>query len=201
MNKGFLKGVTDIDLSVLKELKVEIMIGIAFAAAGLIFFKFVYMQGLETAHMADARATDARAEITRVKADAQAAEKLLKSVKEASANLSLLEARLNSLRGRLPSDKRIAMILDEITGSNTLKRIRVIAVKPLPPEDKGELIRLPFQISVESGFFDFGGYIEMIEGLPRIIIVDNFMLELKDNDKAALTSQVYLSAYALSYGG
>lgn len=201
MNKGVLKGATNIDLSILKELKVEIMIGVALVAAGFIFFKFVYMEGMKTARATDARAADARAEIARIRADARSAENLLKSVEEASANLTLLESRLGSLRERLPSDKRIAMILDEITGSRAQKRMRVIAVKPLPPEDRGELIRLPFQISAESGFFDFGGYIEMIEGLPRIIIVDNFMLELKDNDKAALTSQVYLSAYALSYGG
>jgi hypothetical protein len=40
----------------------------------------------------------------------------------------------------------------------------------------------------------------MVENLKRLIIVDNFMLENKDEASLTLNARVYLSAYVLKGG-
>ncbi|MBI5561499.1 MAG: type 4a pilus biogenesis protein PilO [Deltaproteobacteria bacterium] len=197
MNKNFFRD----NAALIKALKTELAAAGLIIMASAVFFKFVYLHGRKTLQEADAGIMTIKAEMDRVGAGIKAGEDLKKSVVEADARVRLLDARLKNLRERLPSDKRMARILAEVTAGGAGKNLRVAAVKPLPPEDRGELIRLPFQLSVETGFFAFGDYIEMIEGMPRIIVVDNFMIERTGETGSALTAQIYFSAYALSYGG
>jgi len=198
MNKGQLKELlSSVDTTLLKGLKAEFAATAILVVAGLVFFKFVHLEDKRAVEAGARKNAAIRAEITKAGADIRAAQEIRRSLDDAEANLTLLDARLKGLRERLPSDKRLASILSDLTKSGIEKGLRITAIKPLPAEDKGELLRMPFQINAQGGFFAFGEYIKALEELPRIIIVDNFMLEDADNG-GSLSSQVFISAYALN---
>lgn len=197
MNKTSLKeALSSVDTALVKGLRAEFAATAILLVAGLVFYRFVHLEDRKAVETSVLKNEAIRAEITKTGADIRAADEIRRSLDDASANLTLLDARLKGLRERLPSDKRIASILSDLTKTGAENGLRITAIKPLPAEDKGELLRMPFQINAEGGFFTFGEYIKALERLPRIIIVDNFMLDGADGtDK--LSSQVFISAYAL----
>jgi len=121
---------------------------------------------------------------------------MARSLDAAALDMQMLEARINSMRERLPSNKREAGILADLTRLGGEHGLHITMIRPLPVEEKGELLRIPFQVNAEGGFFELGGYINSLEGLTRVVVVDNFMLEGTDGtDK--LAAQFFISAYAL----
>lgn len=200
MNGDLLKKLS-FDLGWVKRFKKEAIGGALIVLASLLFYKFAYLWfGAKYASF-DAGIKGTRAEISRINAEIQAAESLRTAVKEASVNLKAIEQRLREMKERLPSDRYVSKILSEISDNDFKRGVRIVSIKPLAPEDKGELARLPFQITLEGRYFTFGDYIERIENLPRVMVVDNFTIEPKDEATSVLTTQVYLSAYVLNYNG
>ncbi|MBI5643920.1 MAG: type 4a pilus biogenesis protein PilO [Deltaproteobacteria bacterium] len=200
MNGDTLKQLSAIDLSWLKQLRREGIIVLALVACSIFFYKFVYLRNIREIGETENRVSIIRSEIQMASAQSQASDNLNKAVTDASVGLKLMEEKLKSLKERLPSDKHISNILSEFSENDFKKGIRINSIKPLEPETKGELARLPFQISMEARYVSFGDYLERIEKLPRLMIVDNFVIEQKDDLSQALSAQVNLSAYILSYG-
>lgn len=162
-----------------------------------VFYRFVYVRGVRELGAMDSQMKSTRIEIDGIKSEIQAAEGLRKSVAEAAKSLKVADEKLKYLQERLPTGKSIAAILREISGGEEKTGLRIVTIKPLLAEEKGALIRLPFQITLQSRFIGFGEYLERIEGLERVMVVDNFMIEAKDDSAPAVTSQVYLSAYIM----
>lgn len=138
-------------------------------------------------------------EVTRIEAEASTVKGLEAAVGEASGNLTLLQERLRTMNERLPSDRHISRLLADLSDSG--HGVKIVSIKPLAPEDKGELARLPFQINMESRFVPFGTYVERIENLPRLMVIDNISIEPKEDGSNMLNSNLFLSAYVLGYGG
>ncbi|MBI5469385.1 MAG: type 4a pilus biogenesis protein PilO [Deltaproteobacteria bacterium] len=199
MNGDVLKALHDLDLSRLKVFKGELIALLGLFVFSVVFYRFGYMRNAREISALDGRIEGARAELGKTEAEARASANLEKTAAEASVSLKLLEDRLKNLKERLPSDKQVSRLLAEFSGTPGAG-IRIVSIKPLAPEDRGELSRLPFQITMEARFIPFGDYLERVEKMPRLMIVDNFMVEPKDDSSAVLRAQVYLSAYMMNYG-
>ncbi len=198
MNGDALRYLKDIDLSFLKSFKREAVALCVLVILSLLFYRFGYKRNLNDMEAARLNIATLKTELQMATAQSEASEGLSKAVTEATINLRTVEGRLKSLKERLPSDKQVSRILSEFSENDLKRGIRIVSIKPLEPESKGELSRLPFQIKMEAGFQSFGDYLERIERLPRLMVVDNFMIE--GGETAGLNAEVYLSAYILSYG-
>ncbi len=196
------------DFKVLGAYRVELL-GAAIMLVGVLFFYNSIYKG-EQVEFASLKAqiVAKKAEIVTAEAKSKSIAGLKKSVKDSTNKLEREKARLNSLKERLPSTKQISQLLAELSGERRGDKIKIRSIKPMAVEEKGELIRLPFQINLEAGFFSFGNYVERLENLERVMVIENFKLESPDGDptagaaggefgKPGLVSQVYLSAYIL----
>ncbi len=199
MNGDVLKAFRDLDIYRLKVSKGELIALLGLFVFSVVFYRFGYLRNVREISALDGRIEGARAELGKTEAEARASVNLEKTAAEASVSLKVLEERLKNLKDRLPSDKQVSKLLTEISDSR-VAGIRIISIKPLPPEERGGLSRLPFQITMEARFIPFGDYLERVEKMPRLMIVDNFMVEPKDDTSAVLRAQVYLSAYIMNYG-
>ena len=203
MNGKGLKAFRELDLSRLKVFKGELIALLGLFVFSVVFYRSGYLRNVREISSLDGRIEGARAELGKTEAEARASVNLEKTVAEASVSLRLLEDRLKGLKERLPSDKQASKLLTELSDSR-VAGIRIVSIKPLPPEDRGEdrgeLSRLPFQVTIEARFIPFGDYLERVEKMPRLMMVDNFMVEPKDDSSAVLRAQVYLSAYMMNYG-
>lgn len=195
MNSDMQKFLSSLRLSVADDLKKE-LIGVAILAAfSLLFYRFVYLGNVRKIADSELIITGSQKEIAAIKDEIQGSHRLKKSVEDASLNLNRLEARLKNIGERLPSDKNVSSLIAEISGNDSGTGVHVLGIKPLPHEDKNGLTRLPFLVTVEGRFTGIGDYLERIENMRRIMIVDNFMMEPKGDNPQVLSAQVYLSAY------
>lgn len=195
-----LKALKASDLASLKLIRPEIIAAGILLVFTFAFYKFVYQANVTEALARDAKIGKIQGDITRIQAEVRSSEKMSAAATHAASNLAALEERLANLKLRLPSEKQLSGILAEINTNSCKKGVRIISIKPQPPEDKGELVRMPFNVVLECGFTSFGEYLDMVENLKRLIIVDNFMLENKDEASLTLNARVYLSAYVLKGG-
>ncbi len=195
-----LKTFKSVDSASLKLFRSEFIVVGIFLIATFAFYKFVYQANVTEAIARDAKMVQLRADIARIQSEVRSSEKMRAAVADAASNLAALEERLVNLKLRLPSEKQLSGILAKINANSGKKGVRIVSIKPQAAEDKGELTRMPFHVVLECGFASFGEYLDMIENLKRIIIVDNFMLENKDGATLTLTAHMYLSAYVLKGG-
>lgn len=195
---GVMKLVSGLDFKRLKAFKKEAIWLAALIALSFVFYRFVHLHNARALRQAETDMAAARSDIERLTSDITAAEGLRKTVAEASKSLKTSTERLARIEERLPTEKNLSKILSEISTEDSAGGVRIVSVKPLPVEDKGELVKLPFQITLEARFHAFGAYLERIENLKRVMIVENFLIESMDDGKDELNSQLYLSAYILS---
>ncbi len=197
-----LKNIPGVDMASVFAFKREFVIAAVAVLLAFSSYRFVYLANIEAVKKSDALINAQRSEITRIRAEIRAGEAMRVSLARAEADLARVEEGLRALDERLPSDKQISRILSSISvngpgGEHPLRKgVRILSIKPMQPEEKEGLMRIPLQINAEGGFNATGDYIERIENLPRIITVDNFLIESKDG--AAVSSRVFMSAYILS---
>lgn len=140
----------------------------------------------------------ARSEAASLEAASASSKGLEAALRESEKNVEALEAKLEALNGRLPSDRHISNLFADLAGNG--ESLRIVSIRPLPPEDRGELARLPFQISVEAPFLALGAYIEKIENLPRLMVIENIAIEAKEEGRGGLRADIFLSAFVPGYG-
>lgn len=186
------------DLKRLKALKKEAVWLSLLAVLSLVFYRFVYLHNVRTLAQTEASISATRSDIERLSAEISAAEGMRKTVAEAQKNLLTSTEILNRMKESLPSEKNLSRILAEISAEDSIGGVRIVSVKPLPVEDKDDLVKLPFQITLEARFHAFGAYLERIENLKRVMIVENFLIETKDDGKKALSAELFLGAYVLA---
>lgn len=201
MNKTDIKNLfSNIDLTIFKRFRKDVPYLVFLIGIALVYFFYLNPRNAKLSQQVERDLQAAHADIDRIKAEIEASEGLKKNVDNAVAALKKADEKIKNLGEKLPSKKRVSKILAEIAGYDTSGGVRILSVKPMPMEEKGDLIRLPFQITLEARFHSFGEYLERLENLQRVMIVDNFLIETKDDGKGLLTAQMYLSAYVLSTG-
>ncbi|MBI5344023.1 MAG: type 4a pilus biogenesis protein PilO [Deltaproteobacteria bacterium] len=201
--KDILTAFSSIDLASVKALRREIIALVLTAAFSYFSYRFIYLRNRAEMKAVDERRKGIAVEIEQINAGIKASEELRKTVAEAGRSLKGIEDRFRFIRSRLPSDRNISKILRDIAEGDLKAGLKITSIKPLVPEEKGELMRLPMQITMEARFISFGEYLERIENLERLMIVDNFMIEAKEKDTGThmLTSQMYLGAYIMGRPG
>lgn len=197
MSGDLLKQLASIDLTWIAKLRRELIGLLLLIAISFLFHRHAYQWTVKASDSASVRIRSAQTEIKRIQGEIDAAEALKRTVEEATVNLKQIEARLGEMKERLPSDKHVSRILAEISGNGFKRGVHIVSIKPAAIEDNGELVRLPFQITMESDFKSFGEYLERIENLQRVMMVDNFKIEKKEGAATIVAGEVYLSAYVL----
>jgi len=195
--KAFLK---PLDPRALASYRPEALGILAFIVVSVFFYRFVFLQNSAEIEALGAEIEASRAETARINAEIQSSQGLDRAVQVAMKSLEAMEGKVKGLNQRLPSDRHISMLLAEFT-TGSQDGIRIVSIKPLQPEDKGALARLPFQITLETRFVPLGNYIERIENLPRLMVVDNVSIEPKEEGSSLLNANITLSAYVMGYGG
>ncbi|MBI5826170.1 MAG: type 4a pilus biogenesis protein PilO [Deltaproteobacteria bacterium] len=196
MNSDIQKLLSSFRLSISEEQRKEIIAVVLVAAFSLLFYRFVYLGNARAIAQEDLAIANSQRELAAVKEEIQGAHTLKKLVEDSSLSLKRLEARLRDIKERIPSNRNVSGVIAEISGGDAKSGVRVLGIKPLPPETRDGLTRLPFLVTVEGRFASIGDWFERIENMRRIMVIDNILLEPRAENSQALSAQVYVSAYA-----
>jgi type IV pilus assembly protein PilO len=102
-----------------------------------------------------------------------------------AANLELFRAQMieaedifaNQLRS-LPNSYEIPGLLDDITFIGTTSGLEFVKLEWQPEISKEIYIELPIDIEVNGPYHSLGSFVSKIAGLPRIVTLHNFKIEI-----------------------
>jgi type IV pilus assembly protein PilO len=123
-----------------------------------------------------------------------------------AANLELFKAQMieaegvfaNQLRS-LPNSYEIPGLLDDITFIGTTSGLEFVKLEWQPEISKEIYIELPIDIEVNGPYHSLGSFVSKIAGLPRIVTLHNFKIEIiknsNDSDMLNLTMEAKTYRY------
>ncbi len=119
-----------------------------------------------------------------------------------SANLELFkkqmaeaEALFSTQLKSLPDNHETPGLLDDITFVGTTSGLNFVNISWQPEISKEIYIELPIEIEVVGSYHDFGGFVSKIAGLPRIVTVHDFVIEMSKNSKTLLDLKLQAKTY------
>ena len=198
--------ISRLELARIKEFR-EAVIGLALVVAATFFFyQYIYVKNVVEIKRLDFQIQTIMAEMDKASAEIKETQKVAERLKEAMERLKGMEDRFVVTQSKLPSDKQLSSILKGLIGDDAKKGIKFTSLRPMSLETKGEYFKLPFQIAMQARFQSFGEYLERIEEMPRIVTVENFRIEAKEEAQPPIESlggtpllsiQLFMSTYVL----
>lgn len=119
-----------------------------------------------------------------------------------AANLELFQEQMkeaetlfaNQLKS-LPESHETPGLLDDITFVGTTSGLNFAKLNWQPEITKEIYIELPIHMEVEGQYHEFGNFVSKIAGLPRIVTVHDFDINLKKNESGSLTLKLQAKTY------
>jgi len=119
-----------------------------------------------------------------------------------AANLELFRAQMleaedifaNQLR-RLPNSHETPGLLDDITFIGTISGLDFVKLEWQPEISKEIYIELPIDIEVNGSYHSFGNFVSKIAGLPRIVTLHDFKIDIIPTGKGTLNLKLKAKTY------
>lgn len=119
-----------------------------------------------------------------------------------AANLELFRAQMveaegifaNQLR-RLPNSHETPGLLDDITFVGTISGLDFVKLEWQPEISKEIYIELPIDIEVNGSYHSFGNFVSKIAGLPRIVTLHDFKIDIMPTSKDTLNLKLEAKSY------
>jgi type IV pilus assembly protein PilO len=188
------------DFSAIKGYSREVIAFFILLFSTILFFQKIYAPSKAELIIQKGLESKIGREVEGIKREIREIPRLEVRLRKLDDNLERIEKRFMLLQGKLPSRQQISGVLKELTNVAPKSTVRFASIRPLPIEDRGEYMRLPFQIAMNGRYSSFGNYLRRIESLPRVLTVDNIRLNTTDATAPTLAIQIYISAYMLDEG-
>lgn len=119
-----------------------------------------------------------------------------------AANLELFQQQMveaetvfaNQLRS-LPESHETPGLLDDITFIGTTSGLDFVKLNWQPEITKEIYIELPIDIEVIGAYHDFGSFVSKIAGLPRIVTLHDFTIDIPNIDSEILNLKLQAKTY------
>jgi len=140
--------------------------------------------------------------LTQVSAEESKLKQEYQTKYQVAANLELFKAQMaeaealfaNQLKS-LPDSHETPGLLDDITFVGTTSGLNFVNLNWQPEITKEIYIELPINIEVVGSYHDFGNFVSKIAGLPRIVTLHDFDINLSQSSGADLKLQLQAKTY------
>jgi type IV pilus assembly protein PilO len=146
--------------------------------------------------------SDKMTQLDRVTAEEVTLKQSYKSKYQVAANLELFRAQMleaedifaNQLR-RLPNSHETPGLLDDITFIGTISGLDFVKLEWQPEISKEIYIELPIDIEVSGSYHSFGQFVSKIAGLPRIVTLHDFTIDIMPGSEDTLNLKLEAKTY------
>jgi type IV pilus assembly protein PilO len=137
-----------------------------------------------------------------VKAEEVTLKQSYKTKYHVAANLELFRAQMleaeeifaTQLRS-LPNSHETPGLLDDITFIGTTSGLEFVKLEWQPEISKEIYIELPIDIEVNGSYHSFGNFVSKIAGLPRIVTLHNFKIDILQTGVDTLNLKLEAKTY------
>ena len=146
--------------------------------------------------------SDKMEQLDRVTAEETTLKESFKVKYHVAANLELFRAQMleaedifaNQLRS-LPNSHETPGLLDDITFIGTISGLDFVKLEWQPEISKEIYIELPIDIEVNGSYHSFGNFVSKIAGLPRIVTLHDFKIDIIPTSKDTLNLKLEAKTY------
>ncbi|MEE4108665.1 MAG: type 4a pilus biogenesis protein PilO [Halieaceae bacterium] len=107
-----------------------------------------------------------------------------------------MEESFGALISQLPSDTEVPGLLEDITNKGLLNGLQISSIDLQPEVSREFYVELPIAIVASGSYHDLGAFISGMAGLPRIVTLHDFTIEVDDD---ANTPALNLNITAKTY--
>ena len=141
-------------------------------------------------------------QLDRVTAEEQTLKDSYRTKYHIASNLELFRAQMieaedifaNQLRS-LPNSHETPGLLDDITFIGTTSGLEFVKLEWQPEISKEIYIELPIDIEVNGSYHSFGNFVSKIAGLPRIVTLHDFTIDIKAISTEVLNLKLEAKTY------
>jgi len=124
-------------------------------------------------------------QLDRITAEEATLKQSYKAKYHVAANLELFRSQMVEAEGifaiqlrNLPNSHETPGLLDDITFIGTTSGLEFVKLEWQPEISKEIYIELPIDIEVNGSYHSFGNFVSKIAGLPRIVTLHNFKIDI-----------------------
>lgn len=111
--------------------------------------------------------------------------------------LQLEEMRngFGALVSQLPSDTEVPGLLEDISAKGELNGLTIESIDLLDEVREEFYVELPIAIEATGSYHDLGAFISGMAGLPRIVTLHDFDIEMSGDDSSNLSMKITVKTY------
>ena len=117
-------------------------------------------------------------------------------------NLDAYKVQLKEMRdsfgalvSQLPSDTEVPGLLEDISSKGELNGLTIESIDLLDEVREEFYVELPIAIVATGSYHDLGAFISGMAGLPRIVTLHDFDIEMSDDDSSNLSMEITAKTY------
>lgn len=117
-------------------------------------------------------------------------------------NLDAYKVQLKEMRdsfgalvSQLPSDTEVPGLLEDISSKGELNGLTIESIDLLDEVREEFYVELPIAIEATGSYHDLGAFISGMAGLPRIVTLHDFDIEMSDDDSSNLSMEITAKTY------
>ena len=117
-------------------------------------------------------------------------------------NLDAYKIQLKEMRdsfgalvSQLPSDTEVPGLLEDISSKGELNGLTIESIDLLDEVREEFYVELPIAIEATGSYHDLGAFISGMAGLPRIVTLHDFDIEMSDADSSNLSMEITAKTY------
>jgi type IV pilus assembly protein PilO len=191
-----LKELNDIDLNDLDFENVGAWPAAARAIVAIIVFAALVIAG-SYYHVADLADRLATSESKELELRREFERKAFEALNVGAYKLQLQEMRdsFGALVSQLPSDTEVPGLLEDISAKGELNGLAIESIDLLDEVREEFYVELPISIEAEGSYHDLGAFISGMAGLPRIVTLHDFDIEMTGDDSSNLSMEITAKTY------
>jgi type IV pilus assembly protein PilO len=191
-----LKELNEIDLNDLDFENVGAWPAAARAIVAIIVFAALVIAGYYY-HVADLADRLATSESNELELRREFERKAFEALNVGAYKLQLQEMRdsFGALVSQLPSDTEVPGLLEDISAKGELNGLAIESIDLLDEVREEFYIELPISIEAEGSYHDLGAFISGMAGLPRIVTLHDFDIEMTGDDSSNLSMEITAKTY------
>ena len=191
-----LKELNEIDLNDLDFENVGAWPAAARAIVAIIVFAALVIAGYYY-HVADLADRLATSESKELELRREFERKAFEALNVGAYKLQLQEMRdsFGALVSQLPSDTEVPGLLEDISAKGELNGLAIESIDLLDELREEFYVELPISIEAEGSYHDLGAFISGMAGLPRIVTLHDFDIEMTGDDSSNLSMEITAKTY------
>ena len=191
-----LKELNEIDLNDLDFENVGAWPAAARAIVAIIVFAALVIAGYYY-HVADLADRLATSESKELELRREFERKAFEALNVGAYKLRLQEMRdsFGALVSQLPSDTEVPGLLEDISAKGELNGLAIESIDLLDEVREEFYVELPISIEAEGSYHDLGAFISGMAGLPRIVTLHDFDIEMTGDDSSNLSMEITAKTY------